>query len=65
MSYKDLSKEKLDDYLYELGKEYRKITKNAFGEIVIVGGASILLNYSFRMYTNDVDSLNYSESAIK
>jgi len=48
----------LDLYLKELGKELRKLGgRNAQLEIILVGGASILANYSFRDMTHDVDAI--------
>jgi len=51
--------ENLDYYLNELAKDYAKLTKRnkVSIEIVIVGGASILINYEFRNSTNDVDAI--------
>ena len=51
--------ENLDYYLNELAKDYAKLTKRNKVpiEIVIVGGASILINYEFRNSTNDVDAI--------
>jgi hypothetical protein len=49
----------LDQYLFNLAKEYKRLAKkNAISlEIILVGGASILLNYDFRVSTTDVDAL--------
>lgn len=51
--------ENLDYYLNELAKDYAKLTKRNKVpiEIVIVGGASVLINYGFRNSTNDVDAI--------
>jgi len=56
---KQFTIENLDYYLNELAKDYIKITKRRGTpiEIIIVGGASILINYGFRNNTNDVDAL--------
>ena len=54
----EFTKENLDTYLKELGKEFLQINgKSAFAEIILVGGAAILANYSFREGTNDVDAV--------
>jgi hypothetical protein len=56
---KQFTIENLDYYLNELAKDYVKITRRRGTpiEIIIVGGASILINYGFRNNTNDVDAL--------
>lgn len=51
----ELSKTNLDAYLLALAKEYRKLDRKRPVEVIIVGGASILLNYSFRQMTMDLD----------
>jgi len=52
------SKQQLDDYLKELSKEFRRLTKRkSDAEIILVGGASILINYSFRDATTDADAI--------
>ncbi len=59
-------KENLDLYLKELAKEYRKIVReNAPAELILIGGASVLLNYDFRDSTTDVDALIEADSAMK
>lgn len=64
---KVLDKEDIEFYLKELAKNIRKINgKYPPTEIIIVGGASILLNYNFRQATQDIDAFNStSESGIK
>ena len=43
------TKENLDTYLKELAKEFRKINgKSMPAEIILIGGAAILVNYGFR-----------------
>lgn len=56
---KQFTIENLDYYLNELAKDYLKTTKRKGIpiEIIIVGGASILINYGFRNSTNDVDAI--------
>ena len=51
--------ENLDYYLNELAKDYVKLTKRNKVpiEIIVVGGASVLINYGFRDSTNDVDAI--------
>lgn len=63
MSHK-LSKEQLDSLFKDIAKELKKRIKNkAFSyELIIVGGASILLNYSFRETTVDIDCLDVHDA---
>lgn len=63
---KDIGKKELDIYLRELGKEYRKLAgKKNPAEIVLIGGGAILVNYSFRTSTTDVDAIIHAASAMK
>ena len=56
----------IDDYLKALAKEYRKLSgKKTPAEIIIVGGASTLINYGFRENTYDIDAIIQSSSAMK
>lgn len=49
MSDIPFTRDNLDGYLKELSKEFRKINGNRLpAEIILIGGASILLNYGFR-----------------
>ena len=60
------TKENLDGFLKELGKEYRKRSgKKIPAEIVLIGGAAILARYGFREMTNDVDAIVFASSAMK
>ncbi len=63
MSHK-LSKEQLDSLFKDIAKELKKRIKNkAFSyELIVVGGASILLNYSFRETTVDIDCLDVHDA---
>jgi len=67
MSYdKPFTKENLEYYLKELAKEYRKRSRKSItAEIVLVGGASILINYGFRDMTYDMDAVIHASSVIK
>lgn len=63
---KRFTKENLNTYLKELAKEFRKTSgKNAKAEIVLVGGAAVLANYSFRDGTMDIDAAIHAPSSIK
>lgn len=65
-SSKTISKNELDIYLRELGKEYRKLVgKKVPAEIVLIGGGAILANYNFRTSTTDVDAIIHAASAMK
>lgn len=60
------TKENLDSCLKELAKEYRK--KGGIqmpAEIILIGGASILINYGFREMTYDMDAIIRSSGAMK
>ncbi|HHT45481.1 MAG TPA: hypothetical protein GXZ89_08330 [Fastidiosipila sp.] len=60
------NKSNLDTYLKELAKLFRKQNgKGATAEIVLVGGAAILVNYGFRDMTTDIDALIYAPSSMK
>lgn len=60
------NKTNLDTYFKELGKEFRKLNgKKIPAEIILIGGASILINYGFRETTNDVDAIIIASSAMK
>lgn len=60
------TKENLNDYLRELGKEYRRLNgKYMPAEIVLIGGAAIIANYGFRDMTTDVDAVIHSMSSMK
>lgn len=60
------NKENLNLYLKEVAKEYRRINgKYMPAEIILVGGASILANYSFRDMTTDMDAIIQASSAMK
>ena len=61
MSYnKTINKENLDLYFSDLGNLLKKRIRNKkFSvEIIVVGGASILLNYNFRNTTVDIDCID-------
>jgi len=63
---KSFTKENLDEYLKELGKEFRKQNgKTMTGEIILIGGAAILANYHFRHATMDIDAVIRATSVMK
>ena len=60
------TRENLDRCLSALAKEFRKRNGTAMqAEIVLIGGASVLANYSFREATYDVDAVINASSAMK
>lgn len=67
MSYdKPFTKGNLDSYLRELAKEFRKENGNKVSaEIILIGGASVLVNYGFRDVTYDMDAIIRSTGSMK
>lgn len=60
------TKENLDDCLRQLAKEFRKLNGTSVpAEIILIGGASVLLNYEFRDMTYDVDAIIQATSSMK
>ena len=60
------TKENLDLCRKELAKDFRK--RNQAGipvEIILIGGASVLLNYGFREMTYDIDALISVSGSLK
>lgn len=65
-SDESITKENINFWLNELAKEYRKLNKGKMkAEIIIVGGASILINYGFRQMTYDIDAIVQASSEMK
>jgi len=71
MSSDDIfNKENIENYLNYFAIEYKQLNggKNPL-KIILVGGASVLLNYNFRKSTNDIDysnpTLPFIEDAIE
>lgn len=63
---KPFTKENLDIYLGELGKEFRKRNGTKMpSEIILIGGAAILANYGFREMTYDIDAVILASAAMK
>lgn len=62
-----MNRQDIDKYLNTLGKCLRKRSKNTDFEfeIIIVGGASIVLNYDFRQSTLDIDAYTSKLTSIK
>ena len=48
----EFTKENIDLYLNAVAKEYRKrVGKSMPAELILIGGASVLINYGFRNAT--------------
>lgn len=63
---KAFTKENLDIYLKELGKQFRRLNgKSMPAEIILIGGAAILERYGFRQMTADVDAVIHASSSMK
>ena len=62
----EFNKDNIDIYLKDLSKEYRKkVGKNVLAEIILIGGASVLINYGFRNMTTDIDAIILASSTMK
>ena len=61
----NFTKDNLDMYLKELAKEYKKRNRHIPAELILVGGASVLINYGFREMTTDIDAIVRAESVMK
>lgn len=65
MSEFPFTSENIDFYLRELAKAYKKMGgKGTPAEIILIGGAAILTNYSFREMTYDMDAIITASSAM-
>ena len=66
MSESCFTKENMDSYLRKLAKKFRKLNGTKMpAEIILVGGASVLLNYGFREKSNDIDAFIRASSVMK
>lgn len=62
----EFTKENIDLYLNAVAKEYRKrVGKGMPAELILIGGASVLINYGFRNATTDVDAVIEAASSMK
>ena len=63
---KPITKDNFETLLKDLGKEYRRLTKNKMpAEIILVGGGAIMARYGFRELTYDVDAIIKASDAMK
>lgn len=66
LSDKAFTKDTLDLYLKELAKEFRKRNgKNTPAEVILIGGAAVVINYGFREMTYDMDAVINASSSMK
>lgn len=66
MSEVSFTKKNLDGYLKELSKEFRKMNGTRMpAEIILIGGAAVLINYGFREMTYDMDAIIQASSSMK
>jgi len=66
LSEVSFTKENLDGYLKELSKEFRKMNGTRMpAEIILIGGAAVLINYGFREMTYDMDAIIQASSSMK
>lgn len=60
------TKDELKTYLKSFAREIKKLNRNGnIIEVILVGGASILLNYGFRDLTTDIDCIYTMSSIVK
>lgn len=60
------TKETLDAMLKELAKEFKKRNGTVVpAEIILIGGAAVLVGYGFREMTTDIDAVIHASSAMK
>ena len=62
----EFTKDNIDLYLKDLSKEYRRrVGKSTPAELILIGGASVLINYGFRNMTTDIDAIIQSAASMK
>ncbi len=60
------TKDNIDSCFAKLAKEFRKVNgKKIPAEIILIGGASVLINYGFRDLTYDIDAIIQASSSMK
>lgn len=59
------TKQNLEIYLKELAKEFKKRGRGTPAEMILVGGASVIINYQFRTSSYDIDASYESPSVMK
>ena len=59
------TKDNIDDLLFQLAKEFRRLNgKKIPAEIVMIGGAAIVTQYGFRASTTDIDAVIVASSVM-
>lgn len=62
----EITKETILFYLKEVAGEYRKRAGRRMpAELILIGGASVLINYGFRNMTADIDAVIHASSSMK
>lgn len=62
----EFTKGNIDSFLREIAKEYRKRGgKGMPAEIILIGGAAVLVRYNFRDMTTDIDGIIEAASTVK
>ena len=62
----EFSRQEIDKYLKELAVTYKKMNRRSTGvEIILIGGASVIVNYGFRDITTDIDAIILADSVMK
>ena len=60
------TKENIDNLLFQLAKEFKRLNGRKIpAEIVIIGGAAIVTQYGFRASTTDIDAIIVASSVMK
>ena len=60
------TKDNINKYLNVLAKEYKRRNRKAgHVELILVGGASVIINYGFRDMTTDIDAIILADSIMK
>ncbi len=60
------TKDNIDNLIFQLAKEYKRLNgRNTPAEIILVGGAAIVSKYGFRASTTDIDSMIFASSSMK
>ena len=60
------TKENLDEFFGKLAREFRKTNGTKMpAEIILIGGAAVLVNYGFREMTYDIDAIIRASSSMK
>ena len=61
----EFTKKNIDTYLKAVAKEYRKqVGRGMPAEMILIGGASVLVNYGFREMTIDINALFQAASSM-